>query len=206
MKEKNGTGEKIIEAAKELFLENGYHETSMSAIAKNADLGKGTLYWHFDSKNDLFQSMVTKEAKHMLKELNELTEKNLEADEILKKFIRIRVKNIDENKKTTQMFMDGGNFINEELKNTMIEIFHSFIDIVEDIIKQGIDEGIFYTSNPEKAASAFIGMINGICSTIILENKGDINIEENTEFIYQLFLNGLQEQKEVERNDEINKE
>lgn len=206
MKEKNGTGAKIIEAAKELFLENGYHETSMSAIAKNADLGKGTLYWHFDSKDDLFQSMVTKEAKHMLKELNELTEKNLDAAEILKRFIRIRLKNIDENKKTTQMFMDGENFINEELKTTMVEIFHSFIDIVEDIIKQGINEGVFYTSNPEKAASAFIGMINGICSTIIFEDKGDIDIEENTEFIYQLFLKGLQEQKEVERNDETNKE
>ena len=205
MKEKNGTGEKIIESAKELFLRNGYHETSMSAIAKNADLGKGTLYWHFDSKDDLFQSMVTKEAKLMLKELNELAEKNLKADEILKKFIRLRVKNIDENKKTTQMFMDGGNFINEELKKTMIEIFHSFIDIVEDIIKQGIDEDVFYTSNPEKAASAFIGMINGICSTIIFEDRGDIDIEENTEFVYQLFLNGLKNRKEENKNDEINK-
>ena len=194
MKEKNSTGAKIIEAAKELFLKNGYHETSMSAIAKNADLGKGTLYWHFDSKDDLFQSIVTREAKSILRELNELTEKDLNAEEIMKKFIKLRLKRIDENKKTTQMFKYGENFINEELKNIMIEIFMSLIDILEDIIKQGINEDIFYTSNPEKAASAFLGMINGICSSIIFENKGDIDIEENTEFIYQLFLNGLQKQ------------
>ena len=196
MKEKNSTGAKIIEAAKELFLENGYHETSMSAIAQNADLGKGTLYWHFDSKDDLFQSIVTREAKSILRELNEIKKKDLSAEEIMKKFIKLRLKRIDENKKTTQMFMDGENFINEELKKTMIDIFRSFIDILEDIIKRGINEGIFHTSNPEKAASAFLGMINGICSTIIFENRGDIDIEENTEFIYELFLNGLQKQKE----------
>ena len=205
MKEKNTTDEKIIKAAKELFLENGYHETSMSAIAQTADLGKGTLYWHFDSKDELFQSIVTKEAKKVLKKFEKLTEKDLAADEILKRFIKIRLENIDENKKTTQMFMDGENFINEELKNTMIEIFRSFINIVENIIKQGVNEGIFYTSDPEKSASAFIGMINGICSTIIFTNKRDIDIEENTEFLYQLFLKGLQSQEEVEENDEINK-
>ena len=200
LKEKNNTDIKIIESAKELFLEKGYHKTSMSAIAKNADLGKGTLYWHFDSKDDLFQSIVTKEAKTIIKDLNELMEEDASAEKILKSFIKLRLKKIDENKKTTQMFMDGENFINEKLKSTIVEIFETFIDILEKIIKKGIEEKAFYTSNPEKAASAFMGMLNGICTNIIFKDKGDIDIDKNTEFIYKLFLNGLTNKKEEENN------
>ena len=181
LKEKNNTDIKIIESAKELFLEKGYHKTSMSAIAKNADLGKGTLYWHFDSKDDLFQSIVTKEAKTIIKDLNELMEEDASAEKILKSFIKLRLKKIDENKKTTQMFMDGENFINEKLKSTIVEIFETFIDILEKIIKKGIEEKAFYTSNPEKAASAFMGMLNGICTNIIFKDKGDIDIDKNNE-------------------------
>ena len=205
MKEKNNTDIKIIESAKELFLEKGYHKTSMSAIAKNADLGKGTLYWHFDSKDDLFQSIVTKEAKTIIKDLNELMEEDASAEKILKSFIKLRLKKIDENKKTTQMFMDGENFINEKLKSTIVEIFETFIDILEKIIKKGIEEKAFYTSNPEKAASAFMGMLNGICTNIIFKDKGDIDIDENADFIYKLFLNGLTNNKEEENNDSVNK-
>jgi len=200
LKEKNKTDIKIIEAAKELFLEHGYHKTSMSAIADNADLGKGTLYWHFDSKDDLFQSIVTKEAKTIIRELRELMEEDQDAEKILKSFIKLRLKRIDENKKTTQMFMDGENFINKELKSTIVEIFDTFIDVLEKIIKKGIEEKVFYTSNPEKAASAFMGMLNGICTNIIFKDKGDIDIDKNTEFIYKLFLNGLTNKKEEENN------
>ena len=197
MSEKESTKVKILKAAKELFIENGYHDTSMSAIAETADLGKGTLYWHFDSKSELFQSMISRETKIILSELNKLANANLKAEEILKKFIKIRLKRIMEHKKTTQMFMDSENFVNDEFKKTMFKLFQSFIDLLTDTIKQGIKEGYFYTEDPEKAASAFLGMINGICTNTLLNDEESIDIEESADFIYELFLNGLKK-KEVE--------
>ena len=197
MSEKESTKVKILKAAKELFIENGYHDTSMSAIAETADLGKGTLYWHFDSKSELFQSMISRETKIILSELNKLANANLKAEEILKKFIKIRLKRIMEHKKTTQMFMDSENFVNDEFKKTMFKLFQSFIDLLTDTIKQGIKEGCFYTEDPEKAASAFLGMINGICTNTLLNDEESIDIEESADFIYELFLNGLKK-KEVE--------
>ncbi len=44
----------ILTAARELFLRQGYHETTLEEIARHAEFGKGTIYNYFDSKEDLF--------------------------------------------------------------------------------------------------------------------------------------------------------
>lgn len=48
----------ILNAAIELFVEGGYHSTSMDMIAANAGVSKQTVYSHFSSKQDLFRSAV----------------------------------------------------------------------------------------------------------------------------------------------------
>lgn len=50
--------EKIMEVALALFAENGYHNTSISKIAKSASVSKGLMYNYFDSKEDLLHQIV----------------------------------------------------------------------------------------------------------------------------------------------------
>lgn len=50
--------ERILEAAKELFLELGYHATSIDMIVQRSGGSKGTLYSYFPSKEDLFRAVV----------------------------------------------------------------------------------------------------------------------------------------------------
>ncbi len=52
--------EKILDAALELFATNGYKNTSISEIAKKADISKGLMYNYFASKNALLRAIVTK--------------------------------------------------------------------------------------------------------------------------------------------------
>lgn len=48
----------IEDAAIELFMEQGYHATSMRQIAKRADLALGGIYNHFKSKDDIFEAII----------------------------------------------------------------------------------------------------------------------------------------------------
>jgi len=48
----------IHQAALKLFARDGYHQTSMDDIVTASGLSKGTLYWHFKSKRELFLSLV----------------------------------------------------------------------------------------------------------------------------------------------------
>jgi AcrR family transcriptional regulator len=55
----------IHQAALELFVRDGYHETSMDAIAEKAGIAKGTLYWYFKGKRELFLALF----RHVMQEL-----------------------------------------------------------------------------------------------------------------------------------------
>ena len=61
-KEKSKKGEStrlaVEEAAIALFMEQGYHATSMRQIAERADLALGGIYNHFSSKEELFQGII----------------------------------------------------------------------------------------------------------------------------------------------------
>ena len=50
----------ILEAANKIFLKYGYQKTSMDDIAKEAMIGKGTIYYYFNSKEDIFVALLRK--------------------------------------------------------------------------------------------------------------------------------------------------
>jgi len=56
------TRQAILEAAYPLFLDQGFHATSMRQIADQAGLALGGIYNHFDSKDDIFQAILV--ARH----------------------------------------------------------------------------------------------------------------------------------------------
>ena len=59
----------ILEAATRLFVTYGYHGTSISTIAKAADLTKGALYAHFDGKEALLFALMLKFEKEYLDQI-----------------------------------------------------------------------------------------------------------------------------------------
>ncbi len=52
------TQERILAAAFDLFVENGYPATTMQAIATQARVSRATVFWHFGSKADLFRGVL----------------------------------------------------------------------------------------------------------------------------------------------------
>ncbi len=53
-----GTRERILDAAARIFAERGYRSATVEAIATAAGVTKGALYWSFESKSDLFFSLL----------------------------------------------------------------------------------------------------------------------------------------------------
>ncbi len=59
----------ILEAARELFLRDGFSATSMDAVAKLANVSKATVYAHFSSKEELFAAMMESECRRTWPEI-----------------------------------------------------------------------------------------------------------------------------------------
>lgn len=62
----------ILKAAAKCFAENGFSETTMDQISKEAGVSKGSLYWYFRSKEELFIKLKEKKVAEVLQTLTEL--------------------------------------------------------------------------------------------------------------------------------------
>jgi len=62
----------IIRSAESVFAQKGYHETHMDDIAEAAELAKGTIYYHFKSKDEIFCRLLERESKKVCAEVKAL--------------------------------------------------------------------------------------------------------------------------------------
>src|SRR6266852_9344665 len=56
----------ILQAAEEVLMEKGYHETSIDEIAARVGIAKGTVYLHFPSKEDLVIAIFERDMQQLL--------------------------------------------------------------------------------------------------------------------------------------------
>jgi AcrR family transcriptional regulator len=75
---------KLLDAARELFVERGYHDTRPQDIARAAGVGHGTFYLHFADKRECFLAFVDEAAN----ELNEYTREHTRGVEDFGDFVR----------------------------------------------------------------------------------------------------------------------
>lgn len=71
MKESRGarrrarTRSDLLTAARKVFAERGYHETSIADITGEADVGVGTFYLHFRDKDSIFNTLIEEQYMHI---------------------------------------------------------------------------------------------------------------------------------------------
>ena len=168
------TRNKILSVANKLFSRFGFHKTSMDEIAKIARKAKGSLYYHFASKEDLFTAVVSAEIENLKTQLSVIVnDKTLIADEKIKRYLvkRMEILNSAANYHETLKadFFEHFNFI-DNLRNEL-DIWEK--KQIQKIIYQGVDEGIFEPRNGDIdiLLDVFIMVLKGLEIPFFLQNK-----------------------------------
>jgi AcrR family transcriptional regulator len=68
----------ILDAAEELFLQDGFEATAMAAVGRSAGVASNAVYWYFPSKDDLLAAMLQRRQERVLEQLPALATATLE--------------------------------------------------------------------------------------------------------------------------------
>jgi len=91
------TRNKIIAVASKLFGRYGFYKTSMDEIAKIARKAKGSLYYHFTDKKELFRVVVSTEMENFKEKMSEVVNDNsLTPTQKIKKYLLLRMEILNE--------------------------------------------------------------------------------------------------------------
>ncbi|MDD4590085.1 MAG: TetR/AcrR family transcriptional regulator [Parabacteroides sp.] len=85
------TRDMLIDVARQLFARIGVDDTTMNDIAMASKKGRRTLYTYFKNKNEIYQAVVESELNRLYKMLQDVSVKDLPADEKLITFIYTRL-------------------------------------------------------------------------------------------------------------------
>ncbi len=165
----SGKRKLILDTALGLFVENGYLSTKMIDIANAAEIGKGTIYEYYSSKEALFTDLLQ---LHVVNRYARMKEEIAFGDascrEQLRRYILFDME-------TVQRFGNGKNFIDQlyqelplnqypDLKKSLGSLLHYRLDTLTSIIAEGIARGEYSPIEPKVAAFTIMGAIGAFIS------------------------------------------
>ena len=163
----------IEDAAIELFMEHGYHATSMREISKHANLALGGIYNHFKSKEEIFEAIIVD--KHPYKKILPLI---LEAegetmDDFLSHAAQVVIKELTSQPYYIKLMMiEIAEFNGTHGAVLIKEIGPKLLPVFERIIKTRKNLRV---TNPALLMRTFIGMVVSYMITDMLISNSMLN-------------------------------
>lgn len=158
---KNKRDEILYQAGK-LFRRKGFNGTSMQDIASEVGILKGSIYYYFNSKNEIFREVLNKGISPILKKAELIMSKDLPPKEKLRELIKDHINYImDHNFSLVLFFREKENIAASQMKQ-YIESRSKYEKIFKNVLKEGIDQGVFPQVNISLTVFAILGMCNWI--------------------------------------------
>lgn len=195
-KEKQTKGEvtrlAIEEAAIRLFLEQGYHATSMRQIAEQAGLALGGIYNHFSSKDEIFEAIIIDQ--HPYKRILPLIMAAQESgtEDFFGNAFRIVIRELGQEPEFLNlMFIELVEFKGKHGKLMLREIGPKVLPVFEKVIKARKDLRV---TNPAVLMRSFFGTIISYFMTemVIADSVISKMMPKNaTDAYVDIFLHGI---------------
>lgn len=185
----------ILSAARELFLSQGYGNTSMDAVAKHAGVSKSTLYAHFENKEQLFGAVVGTARQRLHDALTSVS--TTHERDIRKMLIQIGTQFMryvtEPNSLTLFRVVIGEIQKFPELGREMYQSGNSvIIRTIADFFRQWTDAGLLAVEDPMLAARQYLSLVKGDlqfrCLMDIDQNATETDIKRNVESAAAMFL------------------
>jgi len=199
------TEQKILKAALSLFVRKGYNGTSIDEITKAAELTKGALYGHFESKAHVVLRLIDEFKARFIKEMiDSVEQENLNAPGKLHRIISFNARLALENQSLCVLptFLTFELKEHEKFEITLKQLYTEYRVYVSRIIKQGQKEGYFKKDlDPDLAALAFISLHDGTLHQWFLNQ----NLLEGKDFVKtfrNIFFGGIQNKQSDTSNPE----
>ncbi len=134
----------IINAATELFSEKGFHDVKLSEVARRANVGKGTIYTYFASKDELLIQCLLYGIPAYEKKVDQALAAKLEFKETFKKLIALRYELVQKKGPLISQFMALGPQlrISDKEYRSLIEVFEKSMSCMAGFFQQAIDAKI----------------------------------------------------------------
>lgn len=189
------TRDKLIDIARQLFAHKGIENTTMNDIAIAAEKGRRTIYTYFKNKRDIYNAVVETESDKVLSKLSEIAKLQIPADEKLMEFIFQRFDAMKDLVHRNGSLRAGFFRDVRKVERARKATSHKEVHILETILQEGVDSGIFRIKHVDKTAMVMILCLQGLDVPYIRENFRELGIEKDKlrDYLSDFILYGIKQ-------------
>ncbi|MET9699188.1 TetR/AcrR family transcriptional regulator [Streptomyces sp. NPDC006529] len=161
---RQATRQKLYEAAVTLIAEQGFSATTVDEIAERAGVAKGTVYYNFASKTDLFEELLRHGVGLLTASLRTAAEETEARGgtrvEALDQMIRAGLVFIDRYPAFTQLYVAELWRTNRAWQSTLMVVRQEAVAVVETVLREGVERGELSAEiDVPLTAAAMVGMV-----------------------------------------------
>jgi TetR/AcrR family fatty acid metabolism transcriptional regulator len=191
---KSSTGIKrdaILRAAIKVFSENGYFNSKVSDIAREAGVADGTVYLYFKNKDDILHSIFQHAMSIFIAEAKKELEKTDDPADKLRKIAKLHLEKLGKDRDLAVVFqveLRGSTKFMEEFSTSA---FAEYLNIIKEAFIEGQQKGIFRSDlNPTVCAKILFGALDEMVTNWILSKK-NYPLVPMSETVISVFFNGV---------------
>jgi TetR/AcrR family transcriptional regulator, fatty acid metabolism regulator protein len=178
----------ILDAALKTFVKRGYTETKVAEIASEAGVAEGTLYNYFQSKEDLLLALFDEKWGSIIEGIRKKISRLDDPNKKLKAIFSQVVIMFKKNRQLAELFMvdvkQSSIFLNNYTINRVVE----FLDIIEEVLVEGKQKGVYRRDLDTRVAKMIIfGAAQGILLSWVL---GESAAVKNKTFKFSIYQAG----------------
>lgn len=179
----------ILQAALHVFAAEGFDRATMEDIAQKAKVAKGTLFYRYNSKEELFISLIRGAVQRFVDTVEQETEKLQGAIERIEKSIEIQTELSFTHPEFAKLLLSEvwGRQDRQRLFRASLQ---TYLQVLEAMIRQGIEEGEIRPVDPGLLATSLFGM-TAAASLHLLLSEQDITPVETVAQIQGYWLQGI---------------
>lgn len=187
--------EAILRAAIKVFARNGYFNSKVSDIAREANIADGTVYLYFKSKDEILHSVFDRAMEEFIEEGKREIAEIEKADEKLRRIARLHLERLSADRDLAIVFqveLRGSTKFMEEFSAAG---FAEYLDIIRQTIVEGQNQNIFRVDlSPTVCSKILYGALDEMVTNWILSKKS-YPLAPMADTVLEIFFGGMVTQK-----------
>ena len=182
----------ILDAAKRVFADQGFHAATMADVARAAGLSYGSVYWYFVSKDELFHALVTTEEASLRRHIDDALggSEGSDAAGALTDAVRATLEFFERDRATAALLFRDVWAMDGRLGAHVAGVYERFVDDLADVIAAGQRRGTIIEVPPRVAASSAAALIGQLALRRLATDDG-MDAGSVADVAVRILLDGL---------------
>lgn len=179
---------KIITKSQAIFERFGYKKTTIADIARALTKGKSSIYYYFNSKEEIYIAVLEAEANQLKKKVLQAVNAEPLAESKIKAYIETRMLSL-KNLTNLNNYIQNSFLPDERLRKLRESYDNVEIKIILDILNYGIHKNRFSVKNPELTAIMLLTIIKSLEIPVL--NESLESLQDRIDELLPILFHGI---------------